>query len=41
MAFEFQKLEIEEVILVKTKIFGDDRGFLWKLMKSQSLLNME
>ncbi|MDR3125147.1 MAG: dTDP-4-dehydrorhamnose 3,5-epimerase [Endomicrobium sp.] len=27
MPFEFQKLEIEDVILVKPKIFGDDRGF--------------
>ncbi|MDR2396110.1 MAG: dTDP-4-dehydrorhamnose 3,5-epimerase [Endomicrobium sp.] len=27
MSFEFQKLEIEEVVLVKPKIFGDDRGF--------------
>lgn len=27
MPFEFKKLEIEDVILVTPKVFGDDRGF--------------
>jgi hypothetical protein len=39
MPFEFQKLEIEDVILVKPKFLVMIVDFLWKLMQSQSLLN--
>lgn len=41
MAFYFEKTEIEDVILVTPQIFGDDRGFLKKLIKNQFLLKME
>ena len=27
MTFEFKKLEIQDVILIKPKIFEDERGF--------------
>ncbi len=33
MPFEFQKLEIPDVILIKPKIFGDDRGFFMETYK--------
>lgn len=33
MSFIFEKLEIEGVILVKPKVFGDDRGFFMESYK--------
>jgi len=33
MPFEFEKLEIEDVILVKPKVFGDNRGFFMESYK--------
>ncbi len=33
MPFEFEKTEIKEVILVKPKVFGDDRGFFLETYK--------
>jgi len=33
MAFEFEKLEVEGVILVKPKVFGDNRGFFMETYK--------
>lgn len=33
MPFTFEKLAIEEVMLVKPKIFSDDRGFFMELFK--------
>lgn len=32
MPFEFERLKIEEVILVKPKVFGDSRGFFMENM---------
>ena len=37
MPFEFEKQRIDGVILVKPKVFGDKRGFLWKLIRNPSL----
>ena len=33
MPFEFEKLEIKDVILVKPKVFGDNRGFFLESYK--------
>jgi len=33
MSFEFEKLEIDGVILVKPKVFGDERGFFMESYK--------
>lgn len=33
MPFEFQRLEIEDVVLVKPKVFGDNRGFFMESYK--------
>ena len=33
MSFEFEKLEIDGLILVKPKAFGDDRGFFMESYK--------
>jgi len=33
MGFEFYKLEIEDVILIKPKVFGDNRGFFMESYK--------
>jgi len=30
MPFEFIRLEIPDVVLIKPQVFEDDRGFLWK-----------
>ena len=34
MPFEFKKLEIPDIILVKPRIFGDDRGYFLETYKS-------
>lgn len=33
MPFEFEKQKIEDVILVKPKVFGDNRGFFMETYK--------
>ena len=33
MSFEFKRLEIEDVILVKPQVFGDNRGFFMETYK--------
>jgi len=33
MPFEFEKLKIEDVILIKPKVFGDNRGFFMESYK--------
>ena len=33
MPFEFEKQAIEDVILVKPKVFGDNRGFFMETYK--------
>ena len=33
MPFEFEKTELEDVILVKPKVFGDNRGFFMESYK--------
>ena len=33
MPFEFEKLEIPDVILIKPKVFGDERGFFMETYK--------
>ncbi len=33
MPFEFEKLEIPDLVLIKSRIFGDDRGFFLELYK--------
>lgn len=38
MPFEFKKLTIEEVILVKPKIFGDERGFFMESYKQSDFV---
>jgi dTDP-4-dehydrorhamnose 3,5-epimerase len=34
MPFEFQRMEIPDVILVRPKVFGDDRGFFMETYKA-------
>lgn len=45
MPFEFEKLEIEGVILVKPRVFGDNRGFFMESYKKseffQNSINLE
>ena len=31
MPFEFKRLEILDVILIKPKVFGDERGFFMEI----------
>ena len=38
MSFEFEKLEIDGVILVKPKVFGDDRGFFMESYKKSEFV---
>lgn len=38
MPFEFEKLEIEDVILVKPKVFGDNRGFFMESYKKSEFV---
>ena len=33
MPFEFKRLEIEDIILVEPKVFGDNRGFFMEAYK--------
>ena len=33
MPFEFERQEIEDVILIKPKVFGDNRGFFLESYK--------
>jgi dTDP-4-dehydrorhamnose 3,5-epimerase len=35
MSFEFKKLEIPDVILIKTKVFEDERGFFMETYKKE------
>ena len=39
MPFEFKKMEIEDVILVTPKVFGDNRGFFMESYKKTDFLN--
>lgn len=39
MPFEFQRMEIEDVILVKPKVFGDNRGFFLESYKKSDFFN--
>lgn len=38
MPFEFEKLELEGVILVKPKVFGDNRGFFMESYKKSEFV---
>lgn len=38
MPFEFEKLEIEGVVLVKPKVFGDNRGFFMESYKKSEFV---
>jgi dTDP-4-dehydrorhamnose 3,5-epimerase len=38
MPFEFKKLEIPDVILVKPKVFGDNRGFFMETYKRSDFI---
>ena len=35
MSFEFKRLEIRDVILIKPKVFGDERGFFMETYKKE------
>lgn len=39
MPFEFEKQKIEDVILVKPKVFGDNRGFFMETYKKSDFYN--
>lgn len=39
MPFEFEKLELDGVILVKPKVFGDNRGFFMESYKKSDFVN--
>lgn len=39
MPFEFIKQEIEDVILIKPKVFGDNRGFFMESYKKSDFVN--
>lgn len=39
MPFEFIKQEIEDVILIKPKVFGDNRGFFMESYKKSDFIN--
>ena len=41
MPFEFEKQKIEEVILVKPKVFGDNRGFFLESYKKSDFFENE
>ena len=36
MSFEFKRLEIRDVILIKPKVFGDERGFFMETYKKEN-----
>lgn len=38
MPFEFERLEIEDLILVKPKVFGDNRGFFMETYKKSDFI---
>ena len=38
MPFEFEKLDIEDLILVKPKVFGDERGFFMESYKKSDFV---
>ena len=38
MPFEFEKQSIEDVILIKPKVFGDNRGFLMETYKKSEFV---
>ena len=38
MPFEFKKLEIEDVILIEPKVFGDERGFFMESYKKSDFV---
>ena len=38
MPFEFERMEIPDVILVKPKVFGDDRGFFMETFKKSDFV---
>lgn len=38
MPFEFELTELEEVILIKPKVFGDDRGFFLETYKKEDFI---
>jgi len=40
MPFEFIKTKIPEVILIKPKVFGDERGFFMETFKKAILKNL-
>jgi len=37
MPFEFERLEIPDVVLIKPKVLGMKEDFLWKLSKKRIL----
>ncbi len=39
MPFEFEKQEIEDVILIKPKVFGDNRGFFMECYKESEFFD--
>ena len=39
MPFEFERLDIPDVILVKPKVFGDNRGFFMESYKKSDIIN--
>ena len=39
MPFEFEKQEIEDVVLIKPKVFGDNRGFFMETYKKSEFYN--
>ena len=39
MPFEFEKTSIKDVILVKPKVFGDNRGFFMETYKKSDFIN--
>ena len=39
MPFEFERLEIEDVVLVKPKVFGDNRGFFMESYKKSEFFD--
>lgn len=41
MPFEFERQKIKDVILVKPKVFGDNRGFFMETYKNQILSQTE
>lgn len=39
MPFEFEKLELDGVVLIKPKVFGDNRGFFMETYKKSDFVN--